>query len=172
MAVTRILLRRGTTDEWEDANPVLAQGEPGFDVESRVLKIGDGQSPWEQLPGLMLDAEEYVAQTQAHLPDDSINAATLVADLPQGTSVMRAASGEGGWPTLTGNVVTHRFSDGQAVQSFYASSSSTPHVRSVGPDGEWGDWTLLGPGGGIAWAESEAEADAIGGAVLLVTPAS
>lgn len=50
MSVQRIQLRRGTTAQWAGANPVLASGEPGWDAELRVLKIGNGTDPWSALP--------------------------------------------------------------------------------------------------------------------------
>jgi len=41
-----IKLRRGT--DWS-SNPVLAQGEPGFDTTNNILKIGDGTTAWSVL---------------------------------------------------------------------------------------------------------------------------
>jgi hypothetical protein len=46
----RILLRRGTASQWSTANPTLADGEPAWDKVNRVLKIGDGVTPWASLP--------------------------------------------------------------------------------------------------------------------------
>lgn len=43
---TKILLRRGALAA---VNYVLDAGEPGFDTTSKVFKIGDGSSTWEQL---------------------------------------------------------------------------------------------------------------------------
>jgi hypothetical protein len=48
MTDVTFLLRRGSAIEWL-ADPVLKQGEPGFDVTTEVLKIGDGISPWSVL---------------------------------------------------------------------------------------------------------------------------
>jgi hypothetical protein len=45
-----LLLRHGNTSEWTSINPILASGEPGIDVSSNILKIGDGQTPWSSLP--------------------------------------------------------------------------------------------------------------------------
>lgn len=49
--MARINLRRGTTTEWSDANPILAQGEPGLDTATRIMKIGDGVTAWANLGG-------------------------------------------------------------------------------------------------------------------------
>lgn len=49
MAYT-ILFRRGTDNEWTQANPVLRLGEMGFVTDTRRLKVGDGITPWNSLP--------------------------------------------------------------------------------------------------------------------------
>ncbi len=41
--------RRGTAAEWIARNPVLALGEPGYDISSKRFKIGDGVSRWTTL---------------------------------------------------------------------------------------------------------------------------
>lgn len=47
---TRIQVRRGTSAEWNTADPVLGQAELGFDSGSGVLKVGDGSKNWNHLP--------------------------------------------------------------------------------------------------------------------------
>lgn len=50
MAVqTRIKLRRATAAVWGNVNPVLALGEPGFEVDTNKLKIGNGTDAWSVL---------------------------------------------------------------------------------------------------------------------------
>lgn len=48
----RIKLRRGTSAQWAAVNPVLQQGEPGFDVTTGTLKIGNGTDAWASLPAI------------------------------------------------------------------------------------------------------------------------
>jgi hypothetical protein len=50
MSIQLIQLRRGTTAEWADANPVLSVAEPGWDTELHILKIGNGVDTWTELP--------------------------------------------------------------------------------------------------------------------------
>jgi hypothetical protein len=45
-----ILFRRGTDNEWTQANPILRLGEMGFVTDTRRLKVGDGITPWNSLP--------------------------------------------------------------------------------------------------------------------------
>jgi hypothetical protein len=45
-------LRSDTAANWAAANPVLLDGELGYDKTNNVLKIGDGVTPWNSLPDL------------------------------------------------------------------------------------------------------------------------
>lgn len=57
--MTTIQLKRATTSRWNELNPVLADGEPGFvitdtgvgadNTDAGKLKVGDGSSTWSQL---------------------------------------------------------------------------------------------------------------------------
>lgn len=47
---TTFQLRRGSAAIWTRNNPVLAKGEPGFEVDTYRLKIGDGTTEWNFLP--------------------------------------------------------------------------------------------------------------------------
>ena len=45
----RIQLRRDLNANWENRDPILAQGEIGIDISTKNFKIGDGQSSWNNL---------------------------------------------------------------------------------------------------------------------------
>ncbi|MBD0822655.1 hyaluronate lyase N-terminal domain-containing protein [Aestuariibaculum marinum] len=45
-----IQLRRDTKDNWAAANPILAQGEPALEIDSKREKTGDGVTPYNALP--------------------------------------------------------------------------------------------------------------------------
>ena len=45
----RIQLRRGGAQEWANANPTLAQGELGVELDTGRIKIGDGVTAWNSL---------------------------------------------------------------------------------------------------------------------------
>lgn len=51
-------LRRATEAEWEEKNPILALGEPGFAYDVYGLKIGNGETPWHNLEYLGITSEE------------------------------------------------------------------------------------------------------------------
>ena len=46
----RITLRSGKATDWTTNNPVLLAGEIGYELDTGLLKIGDGVKAWEVLP--------------------------------------------------------------------------------------------------------------------------
>lgn len=49
-APQRIHLRAGTQAEWTAANPILEAAEPGYETDTERIKVGDGVTPWADLP--------------------------------------------------------------------------------------------------------------------------
>ena len=45
----RILLRRDSSTNWGSQNPVLLDGEPGYETDTGKLKIGNGTATWSTL---------------------------------------------------------------------------------------------------------------------------
>jgi hypothetical protein len=41
--------RRGTSEQWTLANPILSEGEVGFETDNSQFKVGDGVNRWEDL---------------------------------------------------------------------------------------------------------------------------
>jgi hypothetical protein len=53
MSTTTIIkfqFRRDTAQNWQDTDPVLLAGEPGVEIDTGKMKIGNGSSPWMSLP--------------------------------------------------------------------------------------------------------------------------
>ena len=46
---TTFRLRRGYEQDWERENPILDEGEPGYNLTNKKLKIGDGVTYWKDL---------------------------------------------------------------------------------------------------------------------------
>lgn len=53
---TRMQQRRGTEATWTSANPILAPGEIGFEIDTNRFKIGDGTNRWANLTYFTADA--------------------------------------------------------------------------------------------------------------------
>ena len=45
----RIQIRRDTSSNWTSNNPILLQGEFGYELNTGYAKIGDGQTAWTAL---------------------------------------------------------------------------------------------------------------------------
>jgi hypothetical protein len=102
MAV-RIQFRRGTAAEWSAANPVLAAGELGYEVDTAKFKLGNATDTWDDLvyAGVnQTDIEDAVAaviggapgaldtlnELAAALNDDASFANTIISSISNHTS--------------------------------------------------------------------------------------
>lgn len=110
MAIIKTMQRRGSSAAWAGNNPVLAPGEFGLEVESvnpdgtlvyktdpvsggkvSLLKLGDGKTPWNQLPyangqGGDLAAHKINPEAHAATINEAIKKLSLVAQFSAGQS--------------------------------------------------------------------------------------
>ena len=69
MAV-RIQMRRGSSSDWNTADPILNEGEIGYNTTLGQIKIGDGSTIWSELTYVATEAElntsleGYIALTE------------------------------------------------------------------------------------------------------------
>ena len=49
--------------DWRSSNPVLEAGEPGFETDTKKLKMGNGSSAWNDLPYFKIDGGELDGPT-------------------------------------------------------------------------------------------------------------
>ncbi len=73
---TQIKLRRDTYQNWYDNNPILAEGEPGYDLTNKKLKIGDGVTLWRALP-YFDDQQTDLSAYAGNIVPDSDNTRSL-----------------------------------------------------------------------------------------------
>ena len=64
---TRMQQRRGTEAQWTSANPVLAAGEIGFEIDTNKFKIGDGINQWDDL-SYFLDTSDLEGSFDDYIP--------------------------------------------------------------------------------------------------------
>ena len=79
----RIQFRRGTAAEWQAANPVLMEGELGFETDTGKWKIGNGINAWNELEHLIetpLGAQAKVDEHEAKPAPHSGHATTIALD--------------------------------------------------------------------------------------------
>ena len=46
---TTFQFKRGLASAWTNVNPILAAAEPGYELDTGKLKIGDGSTAWNDL---------------------------------------------------------------------------------------------------------------------------
>lgn len=85
----RIQIRRDTSVNWTTVNPILADGEPGLEIDTNQVKYGDGNSTWITL--------SYAATNQLtnNVHTFSLNAA----------GVLQSSSGNVSILATTGNIL-------------------------------------------------------------------
>lgn len=64
---TTFQFKRGDAGRWNELNPILAEGEPGFELDTNKFKIGNGINTWEELP-YKGEANIVNAQTRNNFP--------------------------------------------------------------------------------------------------------
>ena len=67
--------KRGTKERWEELNPILEKGEPGFVLDEGRLKVGDGVTPFNELPYI---GENDVKNYSTHYDFPSIGRANAI----------------------------------------------------------------------------------------------
>lgn len=110
----RIQIRRDTSSNWTSNNPILLQGEFGYELNTGYAKIGDGQTPWISLEyfggtgptgptgvtgstGFGVPAGGSSGQFLVKSSDtdyDTAWTASLISDVPPGSSGATGSTGE------------------------------------------------------------------------------
>ena len=72
---SKFLLKRGNAARWEELNPVLEKGEPGFILDEGRLKVGDGITAFKDLPYI---GENDVKNYSTHYDFPSVGRANAI----------------------------------------------------------------------------------------------
>lgn len=91
---TTIKLRRDTTLNWETINPVLQQGEMGYELDTNLIKIGNNVDTWLVLPYLQTSVTSIAAHPISELNDVTITGSPSA--IPDG-NVLTWDSGTDQW---------------------------------------------------------------------------
>ena len=78
---TTLQFKRGLASAWERLNPILSKGEPGWTLDTHVLKIGDGITPWNDLisiVGVDINEQDIQEAVNRYLDDHPVNVKTDV----------------------------------------------------------------------------------------------
>lgn len=68
---TQIILRNGTTTEWEASTKILKKGEVGIDTTKNEIRIGDGEHTWKDLK--IAGADQAAIQALIDKAEDKVS---------------------------------------------------------------------------------------------------
>jgi hypothetical protein len=88
---TRIQVRRGTTSQWNTANPTLEEGEIGYNSTLGQIKVGDGTSVWADLDYFVSDTS-LGTSLGSYVQDSDKGAINGVAELDGSKNILAPAS--------------------------------------------------------------------------------
>lgn len=152
--MTRIKWRRDTAAGWTAANPVLFEGEAGFETNTGKVKIGNGNSAWTALPYMgSIWSDISGKPADVDIPDAEKN--VLSASKLTTTRTINGVAFDG-----TQNVTIPSFS--RSVQSItspttLAAASNTDYLYISNQPSETGVVTLLhfdGTNGSTSFTDS------------------
>lgn len=140
----KIQFRRDTAANWTDANPLLSQGELGYETDTTKFKLGDGTSYWNDLGYAFIPSgpqDRITSGTVALVinadgtitaPSNVLNAgaeSTIVASL---FLAAEGSSGTGYSFQGDGGYDTGMFSSGDGYLQFYNNAQQTMLVTTNG----------------------------------------
>ena len=135
---TKIQLRRGTAAQWAAADPILAEGEIGLELDTGKRKIGDGVRSWTALPYDLPTKADVGLGNVANVDQQNGSNITsgTVADARIDSAIARLAS-----PTFTGTPVLPNAIIGEEVAAASGTSGTvtlnlnTARVFTLTPTG-------------------------------------
>jgi plasmid maintenance system antidote protein VapI len=85
---TKIQFRRGTAQQWHDTNPILSNGEAGFETDTGRFKVGNGATAWRLLPSIskadaVAEANEYTDDKITELIGGAIESLDTLKELAE-----------------------------------------------------------------------------------------
>lgn len=145
--MAQIRLRRDQSANWTSANPTLAAGEAGFELDTRRIKIGDGTTAWNDLSYVRTEftiadddstSESFYSGRTLNVKGAGIITTSLVDD----TLTIAATSPAQGITFVGDDSTGIRISDGETIKiaggtgiSTSMSSDSTGDVLVISADG-------------------------------------
>lgn len=119
-----IQLRRDTAANWTSANPTLAQGELGIEIDTSKIKVGDGSTVWSGL-SYLIDTGSYISADGNGNVDIS---GELIADsYNESFDIITSANNSAIIDCEAGNVFSHTLSEDVTYTFSNAPSANTAY---------------------------------------------
>jgi hypothetical protein len=127
-----IQVRRDTEADWESVNPVLAEGEIGFESDTNQIKIGDGTKTWNELQyssggSFKLSETEPVDPRDGDLWFRKSDNAAFIYDISEDVANRWVRLNP---PLANGQVATANIADGAVTSAKLASTASVNFISN------------------------------------------
>lgn len=118
----QIQIRRDTSANWASINPVLTNGEIGYDTTLKRFKIGDGSTAWTSL--LFLPVTPRYVDTSANLA--STNPVLASGELGYDTTLKKLKIGDGStaWSSLADFQAMGEWRDVASASTIYGTNNT------------------------------------------------
>ena len=138
----KIQIRRDLSPNWTSVNPVLAQGEPGLEIDTSKVKYGNGTSTWTVLP--------YATGGASGAGGDGATGPTGATGATGNIGATGATGSQGatgaGSTGATGNVGATGSQGATGAQGIPGTSASQGGTGATGPEGATGSQGATGAG--------------------------
>lgn len=126
--------RTDTAANWSSSNPVLLNGEVGYDTTNKIFKIGDGSTAWNSIAIVWYSNSAVGTITNKTLTDPKINA---IKDVTFGNTILD-------FPAVGANYI--EVGSAASIVSLTAKGADTSNHFQISPKGNSGKVTLTDGG--------------------------
>lgn len=145
--MAQIRLRRDQSANWTSANPILAAGEAGYELDTRRIKIGDGVSAWNDLAYVRIEfvVADDTSTTESFYLGRTLNikgSGSVSTSLVDDTLTITGAGAAQGITFVGDDSTGLRIGDGETLKvvggtgiSTAVSSDSTGDILTISADG-------------------------------------
>lgn len=123
-----IRFRIDTSANWTNNNPILLEGEPGFESDNNRMKIGDGQTAWVDLSYVI---GPNITPTPTHTPTRTPTQTPTNTRTPTVTPTRTLTSTPTVTNTPTGTVTLTPTNSSTVTPSVTVTRTTTPSVTST-----------------------------------------
>lgn len=106
---TVIQLKRGTTTDWTNSNPILAVGEVGLNTTTKAIKVGDGTSTWSALSYWISGSNGVPFAMAANASPSAVGTALAINTQETAVTVTFPVSRFSVTPAVTANTSSPRY---------------------------------------------------------------
>jgi Major tropism determinant N-terminal domain/Beta-propeller repeat len=131
---TRIKLRRDTAANWLEQNPILALGEPGFETDTRMMKMGDGSTAWMDLK-YAITGDLQITNDTVH-GDTGVSLSSGIGNRENWILLTTANEGDFGSPQSANPTGVAYDSQGNMFTSGTYAGTSGSYLQKISPSGE------------------------------------